>query len=247
MGAASNIRSCTAAITGCERASRWGKALVLFSGLQFGRLESDLTSVNGILNACAESQQWRLSLQFQGDKISRNIQAKACAGPWAWETAAALAEGLQASSSAMQSVAWHEAAGLFQSLSSKVRCDTMAWASLVKACASEGRWTEALAAVTDIRQQALPPDGLLYNTLVSAGEKNTNWMAAVSMYEARAVWFGVDPSSASTSILACCNAAAWAQGLKMLCSLLRSRYAPSIHALAALISETQSPEVGMGH
>ena len=245
---ASNIVSLTAAVTGCEKVSRWSKALFLSDAARQSRLCLDIMALNSVMQACAEGEQWQVSLELRPkssemDMVSHNIVTKACSRSWerAVRNLGSMLQalirpdlvGYSASISACGPKAWQRAHRLFSDLSSGPRRpDIVACGSTLNAM--EAEWPMALSAFHELLQQQLQLDAPAYNSLLSA--ESGGWALKLSLLQTRTRLLGLDAASAGAVILACCAASAWSVAVNVLDSLERHRIAPSTHAIASVMS-----------
>eukprot|EP00434_Breviolum_minutum_P030547 symbB.v1.2.027016.t1/scaffold2744.1/size71806/2 len=259
-----SVQSLTVSVTACETASRWSLALELSKQSINSRVQVDFMAMNSILNVCAGARQWQSCLEMAGastkekDPVMSNIISNACAGPWAWMKGMASLEDashhinrglfpslLAGFSAVMQSLPWPTAVDVLKDLRRcDVELDTMAFSSFLKTLELDGNWRYSLQSLQENDQKQLPPDGLLYNALVSSCEKSSDWKAAVSLFTFRLGDFGLDSTSISATVLSCCQSNQWQLALELLHWTSMARCPPTSHASATLISAVEDiPDV----
>ena len=249
----SSIMGCTAAVTGCEKASRWSKAVLLSVAAMQRRLSLDDMALNGVMQACAEGDEWQLCLKLASlseDVVSQNIVTKACSGPhWvqAIRSLCSIVERLAQTdmvgySAAMQACGaerWSRAQGLFRELRlHELEPDIIAYGSWLNVLSG---WGMALAAMQELVRRQLQPDAPAYNSLI--GKEGCSWSLAFSLLQLRNRFFGVDAVSAGVVVLACSAATVWAIALDILQSLGRNRVAPNTRSIAAMMSACEQSQL----
>ena len=250
---ASSIMGCTAAVTGCEKASRWSKAVLLSVAAMQRRLSLDDMALNGVMQACAEGEEWQLCLELaslSGDVVSQNIVTKACSGPRWVQAICSLCSiverfaqtdmvGYSAAMQACGAERWSRAQGLFQELRlHELEPDIIASGSWLNVLSG---WAMALAAMQDLVRKQFQPDAPAYNSLI--GAEGGSWSLAFSLLQVRNRFFGVDAVSAGVVVLACSAAAVWSTAFDILQSLVRHRMAPNTRSIAAMMSACEQNQL----
>ena len=61
-----NTITCSAAISACEKAGEWARALQLLDGMAKSRVEADTITYNAAISACEQVCDWVRALQLLG-------------------------------------------------------------------------------------------------------------------------------------------------------------------------------------
>ncbi|CAE7356373.1 unnamed protein product, partial [Symbiodinium sp. KB8] len=204
------LPGCNAALSGCERASQWLKALDLLAAMNVDKdwPPPDVVSYNTCISACEKATSWTWALHLlvslssdlgrPPDAISLNSTALALTRATRWPAAV-------------------ELLCLAQKLGS-IRLNAVSSLALVTACGQGGLWQRALSELCEQWQQ-LSDDPVtqrnVYNATMSACEQSRRWAEALDLLR---TWWSksmvLDQVAVNTAASAC--ALRWEVALEVL-------------------------------
>ncbi|CAE7711596.1 unnamed protein product [Symbiodinium sp. CCMP2592] len=195
---------CNAAISACDKAGEWQKALLLLWGKAAVDGYINEFCCNSAISACGRAGMWELALwhlaavselSLVPTDMNYSAAISGCERGSQWERALVLlgampAAGLQPTAFSFSSVIaacegaseW-QASLSFLELMDRQRMppDTISWTAAMGACVKAARWEDALDLLVRMSQQQMEVDRYCFNAAASACEKGDRWDVALSV------------------------------------------------------------------
>lgn len=138
-------------------ATRWRQAMQLLQDMAISSLQSDIISMNSMVNACAKASLWQwvtLQLQTTQDRVTY------CCCISALE----------------KDCEWQRAQQLFWELRHTFSCDLIAYNASMSSYEKAGNWDLSLLLFDDLKEHRLSPDVITFNAAISS--QQAQWQFA---------------------------------------------------------------------
>ncbi|CAE7216238.1 unnamed protein product, partial [Symbiodinium sp. CCMP2456] len=145
----------SAAMSACEKGSRWQLALSIFELLPRRSLGMDVTSVNTTLSSCMKGWQWKMSLELLSympkakllpDTISYSLSISACGKEAKWQHSLQLLESMP---------------------EKEVIPDVICYSAAIGSCSRGAEWQRALKLFHGLPSASFCPNIITYNEVLT--------------------------------------------------------------------------------
>ncbi|CAK9095700.1 unnamed protein product [Durusdinium trenchii] len=165
----SNLMTCSALISACEKGRRWQHALILLETMIEKGYLMDVLTFNAAISACEKSGQWCCALglldqmlesQLQANDISFNAIISACEKGSQWQRAISLLDMIPLASA---------------------QADVISFTSALSSCEKEHLWQQALSLMDAMQCQRIQPNAVTLSVACHAFERGWQPQKAVSL------------------------------------------------------------------
>ncbi|CAK9062749.1 unnamed protein product [Durusdinium trenchii] len=240
-----NVVVCNTTVSACGDC--WPEALGLLCELRFRGLQSDLITINAVMNAAEKSEAWAAALtllqtlEHKPNLITSNSAVSAARA--AWPCAGLLFE--KGRQNRMQDLisynatltgsgaAWAQAFDLLAQLQSMLRATVVSYNATITVCEKAAQWLQALHLLSGLQLKGLESTVVTRSAAISACEKGYEWPQALRLL---CTTEEVNNVSYAAAISAMEKEAQWEWALQLLFGMEAQGLALSVVALNASIS-----------
>eukprot|EP00913_Durusdinium_trenchii_P024301 g22815.t1 len=202
-----NLVTFGAAVSACEKAGEWTKALQLMEALESTRLHGDVVLYSAAISSCEKGTQWLQALallqwmssaQCLPNRVSFSAAISACEKAWQWQWALHLFRAMPAAGLAPQAISfsatisacekgeqWPFALQLLREMSSaQLAYDVFCCSATISACEKGSQWLTALDLLELMQRQQVSPNLISYTAAIAACARAQQWRYALHLFDA---------------------------------------------------------------
>ncbi|CAK9016917.1 unnamed protein product [Durusdinium trenchii] len=260
------VQACSSALSACARAGCWQQALQTFSVMRHHGPFPDVAACGALLDAFDQAGLWPWSLWLleqmwrpsgekslpRPDVAALTSAISACSMQIQWEKALHL---LQSSRAKLDSPALYNAAAgacerglqvdilleIFRvMMETHLEADAITYLALISTCGKTQRWNEALLHFQSALHSSIAMSQSLMNSAISACEKGSSWLSAISLLHFEKLLMTPNIVSSSAVITASAANAQWLPSIRLLDDMRFWQLRPDLVALNSILDAAEA-------